>query len=171
MVRAVDFHVEYAYDAAPEVVFAMLSADEFLRAKLQATAALEYEVVECAETPDGGFRIVTKRTVQADVPAIARKVFKPTNSMTQTEDWEAPSGATRVGTWRIEAHGVPVAVSTSGTTRLESARGGAMHHIDATIKVSVPLIGGKLERVVFDQAKQIMDIEHNFGRQWLVEHA
>ena len=44
-VRAVDFHVEHPYDAAPDAVFAMLSDPEFLRARFEATGALEYEVV------------------------------------------------------------------------------------------------------------------------------
>ena len=46
-----------------------------------------------------------------------------------------------------------------------------MHHIEGTIKVSVPLIGGRLERFVFDQAKATTDAEHTFGRQWLAERS
>jgi hypothetical protein len=53
---------------------------------------------------------------------------------------------------------------------LEAADGGAVQHIAATIKVSVPLVGGKLERFVFDQAKKTMDAEHAFGQRWLQEH-
>jgi hypothetical protein len=34
----------------------------------------------------------------------------------------------------------------------------------------VPLFGGKLERFVYDQAKKRMDLEHDFGEQWLREH-
>ena len=165
-----DSQQQYAYKAAPDVVFAMFCDPEFLRAKFEATEALEHEIVECAATPDGGFRIVTNRTVQADIPGFAKKFFKPNNAMTQTEDWGPTSGGIREGTWRIEPHGVPVSVSTSGTTRLEPADGGAVQHIAAKIKVSVPLIGGKLERFVYDQAKKTMDLEHEFGEQWLREH-
>ena len=38
--------------------------------------------------------------------------------MTQTEEWGPAADGVREGTWRIEPHGVPVSVSTSGTTRL-----------------------------------------------------
>ena len=165
-----DAHLEYAYDAAPDVVFAMFSDPEFLRAKFEATQAIEFEIVECAETSGGGFHIVTNRTVQADIPGFAKKFFKPNNAMTQTEDWEPAVSGSRAGTWGIEPHGVPVSVSTSGTTRLEPAGSGSVQHIDARIKVGVPLVGGKLERFVFDQAKKTMDAEHEFGRQWLKEH-
>jgi hypothetical protein len=167
----VDSELEHAYGAPPGAVFAMLCDPEFLRAKFEATEALAYEIVECAAMPDGGFRIVTNRTVQADIPGFAKKFFKPENAMTQSEDWGPASGDVREGTWKIEPHGVPVSVSTSGTTRLEPADGGAVQRIAATIKVGVPLVGGKLERFVYDQAKKTMDLEHAFGRKWLKEHS
>jgi hypothetical protein len=161
--------LEYTYSAAPDVVFAMFSSPDFLRARFEATGALEHEIVECTEVPDGGFRIVTNRTAQADIPGFARKFFKPNTAMTQTEDWASDSDGRRSGTWRIEPHGVPVSVSTSGTTSLDAADGGTVHTIDATIKVSVPLVGGKLERFIFDQAKKTMDSEHEFGQKWLAD--
>jgi hypothetical protein len=167
----VDSTLDHAYDAAPDAVFAMLCSPEFLRAKFEATEALAYEIVECAETSDGGFRIVTTRTVQAEIPGFAKRFFKPENAMTQTEDWGPAADGAREGTWTIEPHGVPVSVSTSGTTRLEPAEAGAVQHITATIKVGVPLVGGRLERFVYDQAKKTMDLEHAFGRKWLTEHS
>jgi hypothetical protein len=167
----VDSQVEYPYDASPEAVFTMFTDPEFLRAKLEATEAVAFEVVECTRTPDGGYRIVTNRTVRADIPGFAKKFFKPENAMTQTEEWGPASDGAREGTWRIEPHGIPVSVSTSGTTRLASADGGAVQYIVARIKVGVPLVGGKLERFVYDQAKQTMDREHAFGQQWLKERS
>jgi len=149
----------------------MFTDEEFLRAKFEATEAVAFEVVECTKASDGGFRIVTNRTVRADIPGFAKKFFKPENAMTQTEEWGPPSDGARDGTWRIEPHGVPVSVSTSGTTRLVPAGGGAVQHITAKIKVGVPLVGGKLERFVYDQAKKTMDLEHAFGRRWLEEHS
>lgn len=148
----------------------MFCDPEFLRAKFEATEALAYEIVECAGAPEGGYRIVTNRTVRADIPGFAKKFFKPENAMTQTEDWGPVVDGVREGTWKIEPHGVPVSVSTGGTTRLEATDGGAVHHIAATIKVGVPLVGGKLERFVYDQAKKTMDLEHAFGQKWLAEH-
>jgi hypothetical protein len=167
----VDSEVDHDYAAAPDTVFAMLTDPEFLRARFEATAALAYEIVECTATPAGGFRLVTKRTVLADIPGFAKKFFKPENPMTQTEDWGPLVDGVREGTWRIEPHGVPVSVSTSGTTILAPAAGGAVQRIAATIKVGVPLVGGKLERFVYDQAKKTMDLEHAFGQKWLAEHS
>jgi hypothetical protein len=168
-VRAVDFHVEYPYEAVADAVFAMLTHPEFLLAKLAATEATDCEVVECVATDAGGFRIVTRRTVEADIPGFAKNVFKPTNALTQIEDWQVASAGVRTGTWRIETKGVPV--STGGVTRLESTDRGAVQHIEGSIKVSVPLIGGRLERFVYDQAHRTLDVEHGFGRHWLAKQS
>ena len=162
-----DFQLEHAYDADPNDVLAMLTNSEFLRARLAATGALDYQVVECARTTDGGYRIVTERTVQADSPGFAKKVFKPTNSMRQVEDWQADPDAAPTAAWTIEAKGVPV--RTSGTIRLQRVPNGTVQHIAGTIKVSVPLIGGRLERFVFDQARQTIETEHRFGEEWLAK--
>lgn len=166
-----DVDLAYEYDAAPIPVFSMLSDPDFLRARFEATKAVDYEVIECEATAGGGFNIVTTRTVIAEIPGFARKFFKPTNTMTQSEEWKPASAEAREGTWRIEPHGVPVSVSTFGTTRLEADNGRTRHRIDAVIKVSVPLIGGKLERFIFNQAKGILDAEHAFGCEWLGAHA
>src|SRR5579862_4998713 len=77
----VDSEIAYSYDALPDAVFAMFTDPEFLRAKFEATEAVAFEVVECSAASDGGFRIVTNRTVQADIPGFAKKFFKPENAM------------------------------------------------------------------------------------------
>ena len=119
--------------------------------------------------PDVVWAIVTHRTVEADIPGFAKKVFKPVNALTQIEEWEPAAGASRAGTWRIETKGVPV--STGGATRLAAAPAGSVHHIEGRIKVSVPLVGGRLERFVYDQANKTLDIEHDFGQKRLAERA
>jgi hypothetical protein len=156
--------VEHPYAAPVEVVFAMLCDPQFLDARFLATGAVSHEVIECAERPEGDFAVVTRRTVHTEIPGFARRVLPANNSMTQTEIWRG-SSTDRQGTWRVDADGVPV--STGGLTSVESTAEGSVHHIKGTIKVPVPLIGGRIERFVFENAKVTLDAEHAFGRQWL----
>ena len=46
------------------------------RARFEATGALEYDVVECDPTPDGGYRIVTTRTVAGRHPVVRQEVLQ-----------------------------------------------------------------------------------------------
>jgi hypothetical protein len=163
-----DVHVEHAYAAAPDVVFSMLTNREFLLERFDATGALEYEVLECNARDGGGFRVVTRRKVEAEIPSLARKVLKPVNTMVQTELWNSGADGVYSGEWSIDAKGTPV--STSGTMRLVATDTGSLNRIDGKIKVGVPLIGGKIESFVFDQARKTLDAEEQFGQRWLSEH-
>ena len=162
-----DVHVEHAYAAAPNVVYSMLTNREFLLERFAASNALEYEVLECTAVDGGGFRVVTRRKVEAEIPSIARKVLKPVNTMVQTELWDSAGDGAYSGQWNIDAKGTPV--STSGTMRVVATATGSVNRIDGTIKVGVPLIGGKIEGFVFGQAKKTLDAEEKFGQQWLSE--
>jgi Protein of unknown function (DUF2505) len=146
----------------------MLTDREFLLQRFAATNALEYEVLECSVRDGGGFRVVTRRKVAADIPSIARKVLKPVNTMVQTELWDPGADGVYSGQWSVDAKGTPV--STSGTMRLVATATGSLNRIDGRIKVGVPLIGGKIEGFVFDQAKKTLDAEEKFGQRWLSEH-
>lgn len=157
--------MEYAYEAPAAAVFAMFTNEEFLLAKFAATGALDYSVLENSPTPDGGHRVSTRRTVVAEIPGFAKRILNPKNTLTQIEDWASPLG----GEWRVETKGVPV--TTGGNSHIESTADGCVQHIDGRIKVSVPLIGGRLEKFIFAEAKKTMDAEHTFGQQWLADHA
>ena len=42
--------------------------------------------------------------------------------------------------------------------------------VELEIKVKVPLIGGKLERLMAEKVAAGMDVEHSVGVAWLKEH-
>lgn len=159
--------MQHPYPAPIEVVFAMLGDAAFLDDRFVATGALTHEVIECGERPDGAFAIVTRRTVHTEIPGFARRVLPANNSMTQTEVWGADGAERHTGTWKVDADGVPV--STGGTTYLEATADGTVHHIEGRIKVPVPLIGGRIEKFVFENAKLTLDAELEYGLRWLAE--
>ncbi len=153
------------YDASPDEVFAMLSDEEFLRAKLADRGDTAIEVRECGPAPDG-FRIVTHRTVALDVPGFARRFLRPTNAVTQTDVWSDPDGdGARTGTWQVEASGVPVTMT--GTMTLAGDRKHGVEDIDGEVRSPLPFVGGRLASFVGQSASGDLVAEHAFGRQWL----
>lgn len=159
-----DLRTEHHYPAGPDAVFGMLTDPAFLRAKLEARGDTDVEVVECAPTADG-YRIVTRRKVAMDVPGFARKVLNPTNTVTQTDVWSAADGGVRSGTWRVEAAGVPVTMS--GTMSLAATPDGCVEVIEGVVRSAVPLVGGRLEKLVGGTAGRNLQEEHDFARRWL----
>jgi len=153
------------YDAGVGEVFAMLTDEAFLRAKLSDRGDTAVEVLECGPGPLG-FRIVTRRSVALDVPQFAKRFLRPTNTVTQTDVWSEPdSDGSRTGTWRVEASGVPVTMT--GTMTLTGGPGRGVEGIDGEARSPVPLVGGRLAGLVGSTAAENLDAEHAFARRWL----
>lgn len=163
-----DLHRVDRYDADVERVLAMLSDETFLKGKF---AALDHAPGQVLELDEVGsvFRIKTQRVVEIDVPGFARKFLTPTNTLVQTDDWGENINGVRVGTWTIDAKNVPVTIT--GTIRLAPVDAGCTNTIDAHIKSSIPLVGGKIEGVVGKGTEKTMEGEYAFGVEWLARQA
>jgi hypothetical protein len=108
----------------------------------------------------------TRGNVTVDLPGFAKKVLQPTNTIEQEHRWGAPADGLAEGSFTVETKGAPV--QTHGTMRLESLPdGGTRHTIQATLKVKVPLIGGKVEAWGKDDFQQQLDHELAFNRERL----
>lgn len=145
------------FDAGVEAVFALASDPEFLKRKYAHQGATDI-TVESSST-GGTVHNVIKRKVLLDLPGFAKKVMSPTNTMVQTDDWAAADGeGRRVCTYEVEVQGVPSHIS--GTLTLTPDGSGTRQDIDAEVKVSIPLLGGKLEKFAVDS-----------GKKWLADEA
>jgi uncharacterized protein DUF2505 len=158
-------HARHDYQADPAEVFAMLTDEAFLRAKLAARGDTDVRVLECGPGP-GGFRIVTRRTVALDVPGFARRFLRPANAVTQTDVWSDPDAdGSRTGTWQVEASGVPVTMT--GTMTLTGTPRHSVEEIEGAVNCSVPIVGGRLAAFVGRTAADNLVAEHAFAERWL----
>ncbi len=159
------FRHELTYDAPPDEVFAMLADPAFRR---QACAAMEVisADVQLDPDPDGeGFTLVIDQLQNTkDLPGFARTFAGDSTQAIQREVW--PSR--RSGSLSIDSPGKPA--SATGTIRLEPAGAGTTEIVELEIKVKVPLIGGKLEKLMADRVAAGMDLEHTVGTTWLKDH-
>ena len=160
MMSAMLFRTELSYDAAPDAVLAMLT-DPAFREKVCAAQ----HVVSCDVRIDlagAGFTcVVTSEQNTAGLPSIAKKFVGETTTAIITEDWKDGAG----GTVEIKAPGKPTDVS--GTIRLVEAGAGTTEVVELNVKAKVPLIGGKLEKVLVDSIQAGYDVEQRVGAAWL----
>ncbi|HWC33621.1 MAG TPA: DUF2505 domain-containing protein [Mycobacteriales bacterium] len=152
--------LEHHYAADVETVYALISDPGFIERKYVALGGRDV-AIDRSETDDGGCEVVTKRTMDIELPGFAKKVLTPSQTATQIENW-APADATgaRVCTYRVEVHGVPSRVEGVHTLR-PGADGGTDHVIDIDAKVSIPLLGGRLEKLAAEQGSE------DIGKQFL----
>lgn len=152
-------NVTHHFAADVETVYRLASDPAFLERKYADQGATDITV---ESTPAGdGVRNVITRKVTIDLPGFARKVMQPTNTTVQTDEW-GPAGAdgSRVCSYSVDVHGVPSRIT--GTVTLTPDGGGTRQDVEADVKVSIPLVGGKLERLAVDSGTSMLAREAEF---------
>jgi Protein of unknown function (DUF2505) len=160
MMALMRFRHELSYDASPAEVFEMLADPGFRRKVGEALDVVSADVT--LERDDKGFRLVNDQVQRTEgLPSFAKKIAGDTTRVIQTEEWSSPTG----GTLRIDAPGKPTTMA--GTIQLVPDGGGTTEVVELEIKAKVPLIGGRLERLMQDQVRDGMDTEREVGQAWL----
>jgi carbon monoxide dehydrogenase subunit G len=162
MMCAMKFRRELHYDAAPDAVFEMLADPEFRRRACEAQDVISVDV-SVDRSGDGFSLVVDQLQKTDDLPSFARTFAGDSTQAIQREEW----GDATQGTLRIEAPGKPT--SANGTIRLEPDGTGTREVVELEIKVKVPLIGGKLEKLMAEKVASGMDVEHEVGVAYLKE--
>jgi hypothetical protein len=154
----VKVRIEHDYAADVETVYTLISDPGFVERKYVAIGGRDV-AVDRTDTEDGGCEVVTKRTISVDLPGFAKKVLTPSQTAVQVERWApATSSGERVCTYTVEAQGAPSRIE--GLHKLVPTASGCHHTIDIDAKISIPLIGGKLEKLAADQGRD--DIAKQF---------
>lgn len=160
MMAAMKFRHELTYDAPPDEVFAMLADPVFRQAGCAAAGVVSAEVT--IEPAGGGFTLTVDRVDRTDgLPTFARTFAGDTTRSIQREVWADATG----GTLDIEAPGKPSQVT--GTITLEPDGDATREVIELDLKIKVPLIGGKLEKLLAEQVTAGIEAEQQAGIAYL----
>jgi carbon monoxide dehydrogenase subunit G len=163
MMSAMKFRHELSYDAPPDAVFEMLADPEFRKGSCAAMEVISADVQ--LEREDDGFALVIDQLQNTkELPSFARAFAGDSTQAIQREVWSGRSE----GSLSIESPGKPT--SATGTIRLEPDGAGTREVVELEIRVKVPLIGGKLEKLMAEKVRAGMDVEHTVGAAWLEEH-
>jgi len=161
-----EFTADHSYDHPAGTVFAALTDFDAVKAKYESVDQRDVQLVSRDEGDDGSVSLVTTRVVPLDVPGFAKKFLSPSQTVTQTDSWEAAdSDGSRRGTFEVAAKGTPVSVR--GTLHLASTgKGSCTNESVVTIECRVPLVGGKIADFVAKDTRRAVDHEQT----WLREH-
>ena len=137
------------YTNSTQELLNIFTNPDFFRAKYAATGARDIEILDMQATPER-FMIKVSRKVPSDVPIPSfAKSFVPQDiTLIQTDSWDL---RTATGTLDIQFVGIPVKVSCG--LKLVNDGTNAIEDLDFDIRVNVPLIGGKLEKLLADDLK------------------
>ena len=154
------FRHELTYDASPADVFEMLADPEFREAACAAQDVISADVEIVRE--GHGFTMTIDQVQRTDdLPGFARTFAGDSTRAIQREVWTDPLGATVV----IEAPGKPSDVR--GTITLQQDGDGTREIVEMDLKIKVPLVGGKLEKLLAERITAGIEAEHGVGVAWL----
>ena len=96
-----------------------------------------------------------------DLVERARDVVGDEIEIVQEETWSGPENGELV----LTIPGKPG--EGRGTATLTESNGRTVEAVDLTVKVSIPLVGGKLEGLISDLIIKALKAENAVGREWL----
>lgn len=122
--------------------------------------------IDYVQRPDGGFEVTISEGVGAQVlPGLVKKVIRGDLTITRKDSWGPLEGDRARGTLDGGATGLPTKVR--GTFELAPSGSGSKLTLTGTAEVKVPLVGGKIEKMVVDMIGKMVHTESKQAREYL----
>ncbi|WP_020496028.1 DUF2505 domain-containing protein [Sciscionella marina] len=162
MARSIEHRTTFSADA--KTVHDALVDKQFINAKLAKLggphAQLTEHRVDAAAT-----RIHTKHGIPAQkLPGPVRALLGGDLTIVRTEEWRADGDGYR-GEISVTVPNAPGALT--GTSRITGAQGSSTQELRGEIKVSIPVVGSKVEESVSGHIIKLLDNEAAFLAEWL----
>jgi hypothetical protein len=150
---------ETTYDAPLARVSAMLTDAGFRREVFESQDATSVDVSVAGTTESGTVTIdYTQPTV--GVPSFAKKLVGDGVRIVQREVWTGNKADLHVS--------IPGKPGEMTGTIVLTESGGVTHEtVDCEISVHMPLVGGKVERLIQEMLLKALRNENRVGREWL----
>lgn len=118
---------------------------------------------------DGSVAVATTQDLRHDLlPRPLTKVFRGNLSIRRTEAWRRSEDGEVSGAVTISASGVPG--SGAGDAALVALPDGSRLTLRGTVEVKIPLVGGRVEKVICDQIVVEIPQLQRFTSDWIAQH-
>lgn len=154
------FEHRLTYDASPEDVYAMLCDPVFRERVCESQRAHEWDVA--IESAGAAMTVaVDQRRPSDGVPGFARRFVGEEIHIAQRESWSSPAAASlEVTVPHKPAH-------LRGTIALAEDGRGTLETVAGDLKVSIPLLAGRLEGLIAHMLEVALVVEQTVGTAWL----
>ena len=155
-------HVNH-YAAGPDAVLAMLTTPAFRDQVCARQRALDHDVDVTGEGV-GAVVLVARTQSLEGAPSIATKVAGDTVRIVQREEWRTATEAR----FAMEIPGKPGRVD-GGIVLRDNGDGTTDEVFSGEVKVTVPLLGKKLEQMIASILERALVKEGQVGASWLAD--
>ena len=151
---------DLTYDAPMAAVDEMLVDAAFRERVCDAQGAIRKTVSD--DQDDAGVNVVVDQVQPAEgIPGFAKKFVGDEINLVQTESWFDTENA------RVEVVIPGKPGQMTGTINLSESGGVTTETLEMTIRVNIPLVGGKIETLIADLLRKALKAENAVGREYL----
>jgi hypothetical protein len=144
-----------------DAVYAAIIDPAFLADRLEALGGTNAAVEDRTESAGAVTYRLRQGLAAQHLPSAVRTLLKGDLVVHRTETWRAD----KTGTVQATVQGVPGEIN--GTMRLSDVDGGTDWLTSLEVKVSIPLVGGKIEKSIGEQVVKLLANEAEFTGKWL----
>lgn len=163
MARPLQHSAEFAHPV--EKVLAAIAEEESLRERLAAVGGHDAALVSHEKSAAGTTYKLRQGIAAEKLPGVVRKIHSGDLIVNREQTWHSKPDGTVVGTGTAQVSGVPGAIAVD--TTLTPAGNGTKLQVRGQVKVSIPLIGGKIEETIAEQVVRLLRHEDAFVAEQL----
>jgi hypothetical protein len=148
--------VRFPYKQDADTLYRFLTDEGEVKTRCEALGEREVRVSKAGHT------ITNRRLVEAEIPAFAKKLFSPTNTVEDTAVWDPSKKTAR---FTVDVKGAPARIG--GTIALVETGKGTDYVIDFEVTCKIPFIGGKVEAFVAEATEKALRAEFEYNKKTL----
>ena len=158
------------YEGSVEQVHRAFSDESYWMARLTASGVDAYSLDRLTLDEAGGIDVVTTQRLRADrLPGVVQQFHRGDLTLVRSEAWSPISDGQANATVQLAIPGAPATLT--GNAVLAPAATGSRLAFHATVEVSIPLVGGKIENFIGSQLVDLLIAEQRFTTEWIAENA
>lgn len=164
------FTLSEHYPGSVEQVYAAFADEQYWLARLADSGADTATLDSMTVGADGGIDVVTTQGIHRDkLPALAAQFHPGDLEMVRHEKWSPVRDGRAHAQVTGKIVGAPAKLSGGAVLEpaSESGEAGCALRLTATVRVDIPLVGGKIENFIGTQLGELMTAEQQFTSTWL----
>ncbi|ORM34396.1 DUF2505 domain-containing protein [Williamsia sp. 1135] len=153
------------FSCPPAQFAAAITSEQYWR-DLVANVAADVSELESFTATDDEVRVVLQQRVpEKNLPSVITKIRKGDLEIARTVVWSVDGDEVTNGTFSAVVTGAPAKVN--GTQTLVSTATGAQVIFDGSVEVSIPFVGGKIEKQIAKEVQALIDAERDYTVNWI----
>jgi hypothetical protein len=152
-------HIVHTYPASPAQVHTLLTDRSFLEGRMESVGGLDPKIMDLS-TEDTKTTVVTRQSIPSSaLPSMVASMISGDPVTERTEVWDQDGDGYQASI-SVVVKGAPAKLT--GTITLRPKDDGSEMVVDGSAAVPIPLFGSKVESIIVEQIRALLDEEAEY---------